>query len=47
MSSKQLVEIFKGDSADTCDGKVPHVLMGGSRMHRPGSEDPPSVYKEF
>ena len=29
MSSKQLGEIFNGDSADMCGGKFPRMLMGG------------------
>ena len=28
MSSKQLVEMFEGDSADMCAGNIPLVLMG-------------------
>ena len=44
MSSKQLGEMYEGDSADTYGGKIsPHVhggLSGGSCVRRPGSEDP-------
>ena len=44
MQSEGLAEMFEGDSADTCTGKFPLVSMGGasggSRVHRPGSEDP-------
>ena len=29
MTSEGLGEVFKGDSADTCVGKFPLVLMGG------------------
>ena len=29
MSSKQLGEMFEGDSADTCGGKFPLMSMGG------------------
>ena len=44
MSSKQLGEMYEGDSADTCTGKFP---LGGSRVHRPGSEDPQSALAEI
>ena len=29
MTSEGLVEVFEGDSADTCAGKFPLVSMGG------------------
>ena len=29
MTSEGLGEMFKGDSADTCGGKFPLMLMGG------------------
>ena len=29
MTSEDLVEMFKGDTADTCVGKFPLMLMGG------------------
>ena len=42
-SSKQLAELFEGDSADTCAVKFLLVLIGGpsrgSRVRRPGSKD--------
>ena len=44
MTSKGLVEIFEGDSADTFAGTFPLMSMGGpsrgSSLRRPGSEDP-------
>ena len=32
--------MFEGESADMCAGKCSLVLSGGSRVCRPGSEDP-------
>jgi hypothetical protein len=29
MTSEGLVEVFKGDTADTCTGKFPLMSMGG------------------
>ena len=45
MTSEGLGEMFEGDSADTCAGKFPLSSVdggpsGGSRVRRPGSEDP-------
>ena len=44
MTSEGLGEMFEGDSADMCIGKFTLMSMGGeaegSRMRRPGSEDP-------
>ena len=44
MTSEGLGEMFEGDSADMCAGKFPLVSMGGlsggSRVRRPGNEDP-------
>ena len=43
MISEGLGEMFEGDSADTRAGKFPLVdegPSGGSRVRRPGSEDP-------
>ena len=44
MTSEGLVEMFDGDSADTCVGKYLLLLLGGpsggSSVRRPGSEDP-------
>jgi hypothetical protein len=31
ITSEGLGEVFKGESADTCDGKFPLVSMGGER----------------
>ena len=39
MTSEGLGEMFEGDSADTC-AHVDGGLSGGSRVRRPGSEDP-------
>ena len=38
MTSEGLGEMFEGDSADTCVGKFPLVLMGG-RAEGPACED--------
>ena len=44
MTSERLGEMFKGDSADTCAGKFPLVLMGGradtSSVRRRGARTP-------
>ena len=44
MTSKGFGEMFEGDSADMCAEKFLLVSMGGlsggSRVRRPGSEDP-------
>ena len=37
MTSEGLGEKFEGDFVDTCAGKFP---SGGSRVRRPGGEDP-------
>ena len=51
MTSEGLGEMIEGDSADTCAGKFQLVSMGGlapgSRMRRPGSEDPHWRYRKF
>ena len=50
MTSEGLGEMFEGDSADTCAGKFPLTSMGpsgGSRVRRPGSEDPIGVSGNF
>ena len=39
MTSEGLGEMFEGDSADTCAGKFPLVLMGG-RAEGPACADP-------
>jgi hypothetical protein len=44
MTSEGLVDMFEGDSADTCAGKITASVnggpSGGSRVHRLGREDP-------
>ena len=49
--SKQLREMFEGDSADRYGGKFPLMSMGGlsggSCMRRPGSEDPHRHERNF
>ena len=50
MSSKQLGEMFEGDSADTCGGKFPLKSMGAERecrVRRHGSEDPNRLERKF
>ena len=51
MTSDGLGEMFEGDSADTGAGKISaHVdggLSGGSRVRRPGSEDPHRRERKF
>jgi hypothetical protein len=51
MTSEGLGEMFEGDSADMCIGKFPLTLMGGlsggSRVRRPGSEDPHRRERKF
>ena len=46
MTSEGLGEMFEGDSADTCGGKFPLMLMGG-RANGPacadGERGPPSA----
>ena len=47
MTSERLGEMFKDDSADTCTGKFPLVLMGGqadpSSVRRQGARNPIGV----
>jgi hypothetical protein len=44
MTSERLGEMFKGDSIDTCAGKFPACVDGGTSGHvkgaQMGSEDP-------
>ena len=50
MSSKQLGEMFEGDSANSCGGKFLLNLMGAklrSRLRVPGSEDPHQREQKF
>ena len=50
MSSKQLGDMFEGDSVDMCTKNnsvyIDGGLSGGSCVHRPRNEDP-SVYREI
>ena len=47
MTSERLGEMFEGDSADTCGGKFPLILMGGQAQGLacadPGARTPISV----
>jgi hypothetical protein len=50
MTSEGLVEVFKGDSADTCAGKFPLVSMGGranGQASADGEQGPPSARAEL
>jgi hypothetical protein len=50
MTSEGLGEVFEGDSADTCAGKFPLVLMGGranSQAYADGERGPPSARAEI
>ena len=50
MTSEGLGEMFEGDSADTCAGKFPLVLMGGEqRVSRAQTRErgPPSALAEI
>ena len=51
MTSEGLGNMFEGDSADTCCGKFQLTLIGGlirgSRVRRPGSEDPLRRQRKF
>ena len=46
MTSEGLGEMFEGDSADTCGGKFPLMLMGGranGQACTDGGRGPPSA----
>ena len=47
MTFEGLGEMFEGDSADMCAWKISASVdggpSGGSRMRRPGSEDPQDI----
>ena len=51
MTSEGLGDMFEGDSADTRAGKFPLTSIGGpsrgSRVCRPGSEDPHQRERKF
>jgi hypothetical protein len=50
MTSDGLGEVFKGDSADTCAGKFPLVLMWGranGQAFADGEQGPPSARAEI
>ena len=50
MTSEELVEMFEGESADTCAGKFPLVSMGVERrVSRAQTRErgPPSALVEF
>ena len=50
MNSEGLGEVFKGDSADMCDGKFPLVSMGGranGQACADGERGPPSARAEI
>ena len=50
MTSEGFGEVFEGDSADTCAGKFPLVLMGGranSQACADGERGPPSARAEI
>ena len=50
MTSEGLGEVFKRDSADTCAGKFPLVLMRGranGQACTDGERGPPSARAEF
>jgi hypothetical protein len=51
MTSEGLVEMFEGDSADTCNGKISAGVdggpSGGSSVRRHGSKDPHWCQRKF
>jgi hypothetical protein len=46
MTFEGMGEMFEGDSADTC-ASVDGGPSGGSRVRRPGSEDPHRRWRKF